>query len=245
MGDRISFSNPEIERAIADYRFVALIEVTNGITKPQKRQEKKKQVKRGKEILKNAFGEEVRVSGGLALIKNTQKLIRELDFVIEIPTYNLERLYWVVEALSQSSSLQEVDRFYLKHFLNQPQRLVETLNPPSYLGRSESKEYRDRLGRIKGTVLEHYVKQLLEQSLDANHRFAIGTEITNQMTKPEQQVSTDILLACPASAFEDCLEDMVERCSGRQKIRVYQSPLKISGHKEVVIRPPYSRSLPF
>lgn len=245
MSDRISFSNPNIERAIWDYKFVALIEVTNGITKPQKRQEKKKQIKRGRKIIELAFGEEVQVSGGLALIKNTQKDIRELDFLIEIPGYHLGFLCQVVDQLLATNYLDPTDRFFLQKLSDQPRTLVERLNPASYRRDEFGKEYLDRLSHIKGAVLEHYVAGLLKHIFKQDYTISIGTEVVNLESPKTQRVCTDILLACPPGLFKESLDELTQVYSGRQKIKV-NFPEKIKPeHKERNIRPPYSHCLPF
>ena len=76
---KVNFSDPVVERAIFYHRFAALVEVTNGIIDPIRRQEKKKQIKKGKRLIESRFGDEVEVVGGLALIRNTEKEIKELQ----------------------------------------------------------------------------------------------------------------------------------------------------------------------
>ena len=85
----IECSNPRILDAIRYHKLGVLVEVTNGITSPAKRQWKKRQVRGGRALLQKSVGDSAKIFGGLALIKDTEKRIRELDFLIQIKDYNL------------------------------------------------------------------------------------------------------------------------------------------------------------
>ena len=245
MGKLITFSDSEIGKAIAYHKFVALVEVTNGITQPWKRQEKKKQVKKGRKIMKKAFGDEVQVSGGLALIRNTQKSIKELDFLIEVPQYHFGVLSCVIDELLKTDYLNERDQFYLKALANHPRTLLEKLNPPAHTRKGTSQEYIDRLSHIKGAVLEHYVKELFDQVLEHEYTFSLGTKITDYEPTPQQTIETDLLIACPPTMFEESLERLTKLYSGRQRIKVRPKRKEKFPEKSKIIRPRYSHARPY
>jgi len=227
----ITFSDQEIEQAIAYHKFVSLIEVTNGITLPQKRQEKKKQLKKGKSLIEKRFGDEVDVVCGLALIKNTQREIKELDFSIKIPQYNSVILYKVLEDILSSDFLKKEEKDYLKAISESPMGLASKLNfnhvssskrkrRGMILRNSEYKRKGELFAKIKGVILEHYVGHLFDIVMEGDYKISLRTDITDFEKNPNEAAYTDILIAAPPAGFRSGLENLAEMYSGRQRIKV-------------------------
>lgn len=223
----VTFSDPIVERAILYHKFAALVEVTNGIIDPIRRQEKKKQIKKGKKLIESRFGDDVEVVGGLALIKNTEKPIKEVDFQINIPQYNLRVLYGVLEEILSCPYLTPEQKEKVEEMSDTSRGLAYHLTAPLHQrkrvpGTRTTRSEEDKLGKIKGVVLEYYVKSLLGEVIDST--FGLVTSLRTDIKKsgdPRYNRSTpDILLACPQLAFYEGLERLAEKYSGRQEIKI-------------------------
>ena len=223
----ITFSDPIVERAIFYHKFVALVEVTNGIIDPRRRQDRRRQIKVGKELIQARFGDDVQVVGGLALIKNTEKPIKELDFHVNIPQYNLRVLYNVLEEILSCPYLTEEQKARVESMSETSMGLAHNLTAPINKRKQTSRaqitpESEDALAKIKGVVLEYYVKELLEEVIDPT--FGLVTSLRTTIQRPGNQNYTqstpDLLFACPPAIFYEGLERLANRYFGRQKISV-------------------------
>ena len=223
----ITFSDPIVERAIFYHKFVALVEVTNGIINPLRRQEKRKQIKTGRELIESRFGDDIQVVGGLALIKNTENPIKELDFQVHVPQYNLRVLYNVLEEILVCPYLTEEQKERVKLMSETSMGLAHNLTAPvnkrkRTFRRQITPESEDSLAKIKGVVLEYYVKELLEEVIDST--FGLVTSLRTTIQRPGNQNYTqstpDLLFACPPAIFYEGLERLANRYSGKQKISV-------------------------
>jgi len=221
MAKGIIFSDKFIENRIRYYKHGVLIEVTNGIINGDRRQHKKKQVREGKNILRLAFGDEVHIRGGIALLKNTQKKIKELDFGMEIGNYVPSLLGKVVGDLLHSKSVEEADKKYILTLMGGFKSLRSHLNPSPSTRRHLSKNYIDRISHIKGLVLENYVAALFQEVLPVDfYDISIRGKIVNERVNPTQTFYPDLIIATPPKMFEKALEELVEKYSGRQRISV-------------------------
>jgi len=224
---KVNFSDPVVERAIFYHRFAALVEVTNGIIDPIRRQEKKKQIKKGKRLIESRFGDEVEVVGGLALIRNTEKEIKELDFQISIPQYNLRVLYGVLDEILLGPHLTPQQKEKVEEMSDTSRGLAYHLTAPlnqrkRVPGIRTTKDEEDALGKVKGVVLEYYAKALLEEVIDPTFGLVISlrTDIKRSGDPRYNHSTPDLLLACPQLAFYEGLERLADKYSGKQKIQI-------------------------
>ncbi len=221
MAEGINFSDQDIEKRIRYYKHVALVEVTNGIINGDRRQHKKKQVREGRRILNLAFGDEVQISGGIALFKNTQKKIKELDFAIEIGNYVPSLLGQVVDGILHSDDINEADKKYIRKLMGGFRSLRSHLNPPPSIRRTLSKGTIDRISHIKGLILENYVAALFKKVIHPNfYDVSIRSKITNYRNSPSKDFLPDLLIATLPKMFQQALDDLVNKYSGRQRIAV-------------------------
>ncbi|MBN1544141.1 hypothetical protein JW898_01615 [Candidatus Woesearchaeota archaeon] len=227
----VDISNPFILQAIRYLKFGALIEVTNGMLHMDKRQEKKRQVKRGKALLQKSVGGSAEIAGGLALIKNEVPEIRELDFSVQIAGYNPQMLYEVTERLLATDFIDDRDKETVRKIMDLAENrryltLQALLNPTAEtyrrLPRSMRAGYNDDVARVKGAVLEVYVARLMKQALNYDSVFALGTTLKDREVVPERTIHTDLIIAAPKPDFKNALERLVEIYSSRktQEIKV-------------------------
>jgi len=227
---RIEVSNQRILDRIRYHQFGVLIEVANGITFPQKRQEKKKQVVNGRNIIQKAVGDSAEIFGGLAVIKYTEEPIKEIDVQISIPQYDEVILYKSAELVLESSyyldqqylnllalALRSVDNgnIILGEYLNKSFQTKSTAKKNIH-----QRSYLDILGKVKGAVLEYYVRELFEQALSAQHTFALGTTFRDLEVRPQRLYHTDLIIAAARTDFSSALENITRQYSGRNKISV-------------------------
>ncbi|MBU2560748.1 MAG: hypothetical protein KKD17_00470 [Nanoarchaeota archaeon] len=227
----IDISNPFILQAIRYHKFGALIEVTNGVLNLDKRQEKKRQVKRGTELLKKAVGDSAEIAGGLALIKTDVPQIKELDFFIQIAGYNSQILDEVADRLLATDFLNDKDKETVQRLIQLAENrrhltLRALLNPTAETYRrlpvSMRATYNDDVCRVKGAVLEVYVARLMRQVMNYDAVFALGTTIRDPEVVPKRTAYTDIIIASPKSEFKHALERLVDAYASRrsQEIQV-------------------------
>jgi hypothetical protein len=221
----VEITNPYILDAIRYYKFGALIEVTNGLHDMSKRQEKKRQVKRGKEFLMKAVGDSAQIQGGLALIKTNVPEIKELDFYLQMEDYDPRLLDTVVSNLLETGQIEGSDRKVLEDLIERSRRtgmpFHHLLNPTRQVYRSMPaplrRTYNDNLCAIKGTVLERYVAQMIGREMDFDHAMVLGARMKDTDASQGRTADTDILIAASATNFRSALERIAEKYSQRDR----------------------------
>ena len=238
----IEISDPHILHYIRKYHFGALIEIKNGMPNLQRRQDTKRQVRRGRAILQRAVGDDSQIAGGLAIIKPTRKGrkkkipdIKELDFLIEIEDYNPTILIGVAENLVRNGHdlLGEEDKEFLDRLMQLSERrydlsLRSLLNPTPYtysrLREETVREYNERLQKIKGAVLEMYVQRLFRRvmpfantSRQTNYYIAVEVSMRDKKFAADRDTSTDLVIAAPRRDFTRALDTLVERYHARRQ----------------------------
>jgi prolyl oligopeptidase PreP (S9A serine peptidase family) len=225
-------SDPYILEAINAYGFGAVIEVTNGIPHVVKRQEKKRQVKRAKQILRKRSDDDAKVIGGLALIKTGSRIksIRELDFIMRLTNYNPTLLTTVAEEILESADLLPEEHERLRFALER-QRKFPQKNLASYLTAQAhgprrgskgkllsprnllNKEYAESLAKLKGFVLEAYVQRLFENALPHDSDYYTATHVqfseTSQSNSPFSIV--DLVIASYEQDFLDAMQSIQKK----------------------------------
>lgn len=207
----------EILEAIRYHDFGVIFEVTNGITHIIRRQDKKKQIRLSKQIVQTAVGDAAEIHSGLALFKNNQPPIKELDYLLKINDYNPTLLFDVAEQVVYSPLLNKNDKDHLGGMLKNswrfgPERFRQYFSPNQPI----SMHYKG-FQRIKGLVLEHYVKELFVGVLKARHSFAMGSVL---YSKPTRSTEADIIIAADKSDFMQGLEQLTTKYNRRQRISV-------------------------
>jgi len=225
----IEISNPRILDAIREHRYGVLIEITNSIPARQKREDKKRQIKTGNALLQKAVGDSAKISTGIALIRNNEKEIKELDYLIRIKDYDVPLLWRASSRLLETNYLGEKDAKKLSNWMRLADNtghhyLRSKLNPQgsdiSRIPRGERKSYMDNLCKIKGSVLEFYVRELFGLVLMEDSAFALGAELRDTQVNPNQICYTDLIIAAPESEFNLGLEKIVKMYKGKQEIQV-------------------------
>ncbi|MBI2668546.1 hypothetical protein HYX14_01760 [Candidatus Woesearchaeota archaeon] len=212
----VYISNQRILDAIHYHRFGAVVEVTNRVTSKSKRQEKKRQVVRGKDLLQRAVGDSTQIIGGLALIQYTQAEIKELDFMLRMADYNPRLLKGSISRLLETERHLNSENFsYLSALMAEADGKDDTfirtkLNP------RQKGPYDNRLAQVKGSVLEFYVRELFAESLPENTVFALGTRMSDNSHK----VCPDLIVAASSTEFRRGLENLVHNYTGQQRITV-------------------------
>ncbi len=225
--NRIVVNNALILDAIRYHRFGAIVQVTNGIHSRGSRNNQKRQVKRGKLLLEQAVGDAAVIEGGVAVIKNNQKRISDIDFFIEINNSDPQLLRRAAEECLESQSyLRPGDHNYLSRIVSRSYRfgvaeISRALSTTS--GRYVNQDWENRLFRIKDKVLGQYVRTLFGDALQDHHVFALGAELRDQ--DQPRSVTTDLIIAANPSDFEIALTRISERYKkGNLSIRVDYSP---------------------
>jgi hypothetical protein len=210
-------SNHRILEAIRYHDFGVIFEVTNGITHIFRRQDKKKQIRLSRRIIQTAVGDAAEINSGLALFKNNQPPIKEVDYLLKINDYNPSLLFDVAERVVNSPSLSTTDKDYLGNLLQNswrfgPERFRKYFSP----NRPLQVHYKG-FPRIKGAVLEHYVKELFVGVLQQQHSFAMGSLLYEKRTKSTE---ADIIIAADKSDFMQGLEELTTKYNNRQRVSV-------------------------
>lgn len=225
----IEINHPYILDAIRYHRFGAVVEVTNGMFNPAKRQEKKKLVLDGKRLLKKAVGDSAQIAGGLAYIKSNVPQINELDFSIQIADYNPIILDDIVAKLLQSDMIMDKDKQFLDRLVTMAANsrhlsLRSLLNPTrrtyKRLRKDMRQTYNDDVCKVKGALLELYVAQLFSKEINYDSVIVIGQTLRDMKVRPDRTLHTDLIIAAPISGFRQALERMVERYAPRKTQRI-------------------------
>ena len=218
----IEITNSRILDKIRYHKFGAVVAVTNGIINPERRYETRKQVKNGKSILEKAVGDSAKIQGGLALIRNTEEDITDLDFVLQILDYEPRLLLKISERTLKNNLLDKEDAGYLSRILN-----ISNMAGPEYLmgllnqnrrrtrfgprrGRKKYPYNDQSLAKIKEVILKNYVKALFNRVLENDHSFGLDITMRDQQVCPDKEYHADMIIAADQSDLVRGLDKLVK-----------------------------------
>ncbi len=238
----IEISHPRILDKIRYHKFGVVVAVTNGIVSPERRVEVRKQIKTAKSVLEKAVGDAAQINSGLALVRNTEKDIADLDFLLQIPDYNPGMLLQVAEGVLENNSLQGADARYLSDLLrlsdlSGPDYLMGLLNQNRQLTSLGSRRKRTKypynnqnLARVKEVVLEQYVRSLFESVLHNAHAYALDVTMRDTEVRPDKSYHADLIIAADSTDFYRGVEALHKILPKQEPVssRSYRGRAKLS-----------------
>ena len=223
----IEISYPYLLDVIRYNRFAAVIGVTNGVVRPEKKADLRRQVLLGKKMLETAVGDSARVLGGAALIKNPGEPITNLDLVMKIAGYDGIVLYDAASEVLQEDVLKGDARNSLLNLLKRAEKwgtrdMVRSLNPP--LGRSFPWNRQRRFTDMKGAVLPRYVDGLFARAIGSDYVSCLDVRLRDAERDTEgsssKEVVINLILTSPRGSFRRGLSEIVQSYDGPRTVEI-------------------------